>query len=447
MSSAFARGKGARRRFYVRWKDEQRIWRKQQYECFNLTEAKDEAKRREQRADEIRAGGKRAQKNDISVRDAVFNEYLPSLPPEYASKNSLEGRFKNRILPIKVDGERTCGQLMCRELDGGHVKKVLAANHDCAPATREQLRVAIQGLFTFLKLARRASENPAAEVPKVRIPKRKPRFLKPHEIPPLLNAWPENRRLHFAFQLGIGARKGQSLDLEWKDVHESEGYAILFGKDNEENIVPLPDWLALLLRTERAVSKSRYVFPRPEGLRRAGEKQERWVALHRIMKAALRRAGLIDGFEARCLNRGKKLKSCGFKEHRRELGETLVCPRCGQKTLQVLGIPIRITFHNLRSTFATWAYAQTRDIRFVQQVLGHSDTRVTDRYAAVVVDHMRVLQNRVQLNPYSLPSEASNPGTPVGQAESNGVHSGALQRPAEPTQTMWRTSDAQTDNT
>ncbi len=113
----------------------------------------------------------------------------------------------------------------------------------------------------------------------------------------------------------------------------------------------------------------------------------------------------------------------------------------------MLGIPIRITFHNLRSTFATWAYAQTRDIRFVQQVLGHSDTRVTDRYAAVVVDHMRVLQNRVQLNPYSLPSEASNPGTPVGQAESNGVHSGALQRPAEPTQTMWRTSDAQTDNT
>lgn len=423
MSSAFARGKGAQRRFYVRWRDEQRIWRKQQYAAATLTEAKEEARKREQRAQDIRAGGKRKQKEDITVLDAVYQHYLPDLPPGYASKNSLEGRFRNRILSIKVDGNRAFAELMCREVDGGHVKKVLASNADCSPATREQLRVAIQGLFTYLRIAKRADENPAAEVSKVRIPKRKPRFLKPEQIPRLLEEWPHHRRLHFAFQVGTGGRKQQSLDLEWKDVHEEEGYVLLFGKDNEENLVPLPEWLCLLLRAARIAATSRYVFPKPEGLKGAGGKQPKWVAFHRMMKAALRRAELVDGYDFKCVNRGP-LKGCKEKGERPNRG-TLTCPSCGQNTLEVVGRPIPITFHNLRSTFATWAYAQTRDIRFVQRVLGHSDTRVTERYAAIVMDHMRIQANRVHLNPFILPADTQNPGTPVGHGKGVTLQNGA----------------------
>jgi len=421
-------GKGRNRKVRIQWKDERGIWKRETTACATISEGREKARERQQEADDLRDGKKKPPKKDITIREAVYDHYIPSLPPDYASKNSLEGRFRNRILPRVVEGKRTLGELLCRsELDGGHVKKMLALNPDCSPATRRQLLMAVQGLFTFLIQAKRASENPAAGL-SVRVPKRKPKFLKTDEIPRLLEAWPLNRRLHFAFQLGVGARKGQSLDLEWPAVHEDEGYVILFGKDNEENIVPLPDWLCLLLRAERAVSTSRYVFPKPEGLRGAGAKQPRWVALHRIMKTALRRAELVDGYDARCVTRGS-MKRCGYKtqEPLKVAPADQICPGCKQRTLQVLGRPIPIVFHSLRSTFATWAYAQTRDIRFVQQVLGHSDTRVTDRYAAVVMDHMRALANRVHLNPFQAGALPSGLGTPVGQAERNGVHPGAFQ--------------------
>lgn len=461
MPSANVRGKGARRRFYVRWKVGPKQWKKEVYHCETLTQAKDEARRREEAVEDRRHGKKRL-KDDITIRRAVYEEYLPSLPPGYASYNSLEGRFRNRILPKVVEGKRKVEELMCRELDSGHVRKVLAQNADCEPATREQLRVSIQGLYTFLKGAKRVEENPGADTPKVRIPKRKPRFLKPLDIPRFIAAVPTLRRLHFSFNLGTGARKGQSLNLEWKDVHEDEGYVVLFGKDNEENLVPLADWLCILLRAHRAESKSRWVFPKPEGLKDAGKKQPKWVDLAGMVRRALVEAGLIEHYAVKCVTRGK-MKGCDFKDARKERGE-LACPECGRNTLQITPVPIHITFHNLRSTFATWAYAHTRDIRFVQLVLGHSDTRVTARYAAVIDDHMRALANRVQLNPFA--TEASpgtpganlrpfgvtvgtgapralptDPGTPMGHANANGVLPGVSQGFSVPTQAIGVTRD------
>jgi hypothetical protein len=107
------------------------------------------------------------------------------------------------------------------------------------------------------------------------------------------------------------------------------------------------------------------------------------------------------------------MKSCGFEIERKEKGD-VTCPDCQKKTLQAVAIPIPITFHNLRSTFASWAYAHTRDIRFVQMMLGHSDTKVTERYAAAMNDSMRRLANQVSLNPFEgvLPSGA--PALPSG---------------------------------
>lgn len=441
MSSVFIKGKGKRRKLYIRWKNALGVWERAVTAYANKSEALEEARRRELEAQETRAGKKRPQKRDISVRAAVQDEYLPSLPPGYVSKNSLEGRFRNRILPVKVDGVRTFGDLLCRaEVDGGHVKKVIAANTDCSPATREQLRVAIQGLFTFLIQAKRADENPAAGVTRVRVPKKKPKFLRPADIPLFIAAVPEDRRLQFAFNLGTGARKQESLELAWPDVHEEEGYAVLDKtKTNEGRMVPLPEWLCLMLRVRRTLAESRWVFPIPEGLKNAGEKQPKWVAFHRMVKAALRKGGLIEGYLAKCVTRGQ-MKPCGFRTERASLG-TVVCPSCDQASLQVTAIPIPITFHNLRSTWATYAYAHTRDIRFVQLVLGHSDARVTARYAAVIDEHMRMMANRVQLNPFAAPALPSESGTPVGHGESNGVHVTAFQNSAVLTKTSGGTSD------
>lgn len=452
MSSAFVRGKGTQRRFYVRWKNEQGIWRKEKYAAATLTEAKDEARRREQEAQEIRTGGKRKQKKDITLREAV-EMHLAALPPDFKSRKSLEGLYRNRILEVPAEGSRKAGDFMCRDFTAGHLKAVLACKKDCSAAlptraggtrkkglmpnaevskqTREHVRVAMQGLYTFLKQSRRVEENPAGELGKLKIPKKTPRYLLPRDMPPFIAALPAERRLHFAFNLASGARKTESLELQWPDVHEDQGHVVLdHTKNNEGRTVYLPDWLIVLLRAHRAQSTSQWVFPKPEGLKGAGGKQPAWEGLHRITKTALRDAGLIDHYVLRCVPRGK-MKSCKFRKEQKT-SEGPACPQCKQNTLQAVPVPIRITFHNLRSTFATWAWAQTRDIHFVQLMLGHWDTRTTQRYAAAVDEHMRRLANQIRLNPFEgalgpeLPSlPQGDLGTQEGQAKGKHVHNGA----------------------
>ena len=52
-----------------------------------------------------------------------------------------------------------------------------------------------------------------------------------------------------------------------------------------------------------------------------------------------------------------------------------------------------ISSHDLRATFATAAYDKTKDIRVVQELLGHADSRTTEGYIGVRIDAMRDAAN------------------------------------------------------
>jgi integrase len=45
---------------------------------------------------------------------------------------------------------------------------------------------------------------------------------------------------------------------------------------------------------------------------------------------------------------------------------------------------VNFTFHDLRDVFATDFYRQTKDIRKLQRVLGHSSIATTERYLATL---------------------------------------------------------------
>lgn len=53
------------------------------------------------------------------------------------------------------------------------------------------------------------------------------------------------------------------------------------------------------------------------------------------------------------------------------------------------GLRRQISSHDLRATFATEVHNQTRNIRVVQELLGHSSVRTTEVYTGVALDQMR----------------------------------------------------------
>lgn len=48
-----------------------------------------------------------------------------------------------------------------------------------------------------------------------------------------------------------------------------------------------------------------------------------------------------------------------------------------------------VSSHDLRATFATAAYNKCKDLRAVQELLGHSDSKTTEIYTGVTMDSMR----------------------------------------------------------
>ena len=375
--------------WYVGFKDEHGQQRQQKSAAATQAEAEKLAAELERGAERVRLGLDAKVKEDMPYREAVAL-YLESLPPEYRSKQQLESRFRLRILPH-------LGELLCRAMTPADVKRMLAANSAVSPQTREHLRVAVQGCFTFLirELKLVTGDNPAAELGKVAIPRRRPKFLQQEDVPRLLAAVPDGYRPLFTVAVGTGLRKGELLALRWEDVDLSRRCLhIARSNDNDTTkggrtrVIPLPAWLAPLVQELALEARSIFVFPDSRG-----GQQKKWVALHRIMKTALAHAGLVEGFNHRCVTRGAR-KGCGHVE-RRAGSARVGCPKCGAQ-LWPTAVPLALSFKDLRSTFGTWAYAQTGNIRFVQEVLGHQDVRVTEqRYSHVLETNLLTLADQV----------------------------------------------------
>jgi integrase len=161
------------------------------------------------------------------------------------------------------------------------------------------------------------------------------RYLTEEEIERLLSACSPHLKPIVELALHTGMRKGELLNLKWDQIRDGFIY-LIETKSGKARQIPLDDRAAQVLKAQQIRNKwkSPYVCIGPDG--------ERLKDVKKGFNAACRRAGIED-----------------------------------------------FHFHDLRHTFASHLVMKGANLKAVQRLLGHSDSKMTDRYSHLSPDHLK----------------------------------------------------------
>lgn len=204
---------------------------------------------------------------------------------------------------------------------------------------------------------------------------------------------PRRRRLAKAV-LVMGMRPGEALGLMKTNVSLKKATVLVCRshgrsqtKTGKEREVPIPRACLADFKEAMAEAKgSLYVFPKPDGTRQRAD-----TKLTRILKTAMGKAGLVEGYRNVCRRHG-----CGYKRQTAR-PEAVPCPECGFRLLPV-PIPRAIRFYDLRHSAATLHRKAGADPLAIQIALGHAATNTTD----AVYTHLDTEDVRRELNKLKL---------------------------------------------
>lgn len=135
-------------------------------------------------------------------------------------------------------------------------------------------------------------------------------------------------------------------------------------KGMHEDELPIANGLRPILARAISESSSVLVFPRPKGRQYPPD-----LALAKVFRRAMGRAGVVVGFDHVCRRRG-----CGYRE-RRDEGAESHCPRCSMK-LWVKPIPKPLRFQDTRHSTAALLLRAKVPLVVVQKALRHSDSAI-----------------------------------------------------------------------
>lgn len=228
------------------------------------------------------------------------------------------------------------------------------------PATRN--RQVYTPISAVLKHAAKRGLCEFRQVERPREPRGRIAWLRPDEAERLLDACAPHLRPLVIFLLGTGARLSEALYLNWSDVNLRDRRVWFTDtKAGEARGVPLNErvWRELANLPQRPGA----VFRRPDGQaysRRVGGGGQ----IDTAFRAACRRAGFADQIVTR-LPDGKVKKAWRSW----------------------------YSAHDCRHTWATWFYAETRDLRALMELGGWKSERMVMRYTHVNPDHLAVAIN------------------------------------------------------
>jgi tyrosine recombinase XerC len=191
-------------------------------------------------------------------------------------------------------------------------------------------------------------QNFAALVPVPKLPKKLVEVLQPDEIEQLLQEEPSSsteKRDHAIWEMlyATGLRVGELSNLREKDLDFHSRSISVLGKGHKERLVLFGEQAASALEQYRKV-RSTFVQVEDNG----------YVFLN---------------------SRGKRLSETRIRQILRA-------------RIRKLRIYKRVSPHTLRHSFATHLLAAGADLRFIQELLGHSSLSTTQKYAHLQIDQL-----------------------------------------------------------
>jgi integrase len=199
---------------------------------------------------------------------------------------------------------------------------------------------------------------------------------------------PDNWRGFFATAAYLGLRKGELCGLRKSDYDKTartlsvaRSYTHQGTKGKRVDVLPVTAALAAYL-DEALKTPGTPLFPGPDG----GYRDEE-AAPEDILRAAMRRADMVDGYRYIC----RRCKARGLKPEPivKKLEAALRCEKCNMLLwCSPLARPFR--FHDLRHTCATLLLKAGVPVQHVQRILRHASITITvGTYGHLLTEDLR----------------------------------------------------------
>lgn len=237
-----------------------------------------------------------------------------------------------------------------------HLDPLMVTEEDClaylsnqawAPETRKQARSSLRIFYAWMVRGGHLTVSPADDLPSVRVPITSPQPVPTDVLERALGRSDDRTRLMVLCGAYAGLRRAEIAAVHSRDITDGPGgvrvLRVVEGKGGSQRTVPLHPVLGAAIDAELE-------------RRRRGAPGSGW----RYAAEATADGYLFPGMRS---------------------GEHVSAWNVGEVLGRVLGE--HYTGHKLRHRFASRAYAVDRDIRAVQELLGHSKVETTVRYVAV----------------------------------------------------------------
>jgi len=227
-------------------------------------------------------------------------------------------------------------------------------------------------------------DNPAGLVKPRKVPDPHHDILTPEEVIPFFTALSPGERPIFAAAIFTGLRKSElcgllktDVDLAGRRIAVCRSYGRPWPKGRKKRIVRIATELVPFIGYALEALPGQWLFPDRKGRMHTPN----WKP-EKLLRTALRRAGIVTSFLHVCRRKG-----CGHEQEEKDKTQRL-CPKCKMKLWpRAKSRPLR--FHELRHTFGSVLIMSGANLVSVQKLLGHSNPKITaETYAHLAPDYL-----------------------------------------------------------